>query len=116
MWGFEVWKKKSAERELEYPGLKTMNDKERAEIAADWVEMLRNLVDSGLISSEHASAELKARKIFKRDYANPADGKSPLPDPCAQKPGFPALSAPQHENRKAWEAEKERSGKTAPGS
>ena len=64
LWGWKDWTARSAKLEMHYPSLKTMSEKEEADIAQIYATIVQGLVDSQVISSEGAVKELIERKIF----------------------------------------------------
>ena len=67
LWGWSAWAAKSQNLEFFYPSLKTMSEKEEAEIANIYGTIVRGFVDSGVISNESAVAEMLERKVFKTE-------------------------------------------------
>lgn len=64
LWGWQNWTVRSAKLEMHYPSLKTMSEKEEADIAQIYATIVQGLVDSQVISSEDAVKELVERKVF----------------------------------------------------
>jgi len=64
LWGWQEWTAKSVKLELHYPSLKTLSDKEEADIAQIYGTLLQGLVQSQVITAEAAVKELIERKIF----------------------------------------------------
>lgn len=64
LWGWKDWTARSANLEMHYPSLKTMSEKEEADIAQIYATIVQGLVDSQVVSSEDAVKELVERKVF----------------------------------------------------
>lgn len=64
LWGWQEWTVRSRGLELHYPDLKTMTEREEAEIANIYATIVKGLADSQVISAEDAVNELREREIF----------------------------------------------------
>lgn len=67
LWGWSGWCARSENLELQYPDLKSMTEHEKVEIARTRSELIRALVQEGLIGKADAVNELLAHEIFKTD-------------------------------------------------
>lgn len=66
LWGWNAWVAKSQKLELVYPSLKTMSEKEEAEIANIYATIVKGCFDSGIIAKpDDAIKELIERKVFR---------------------------------------------------
>lgn len=64
LWGWEYWEKQSKNLELHYPSLKTMSEREEAEIAQMYATIVQGLVDGQAIDADSAVKELIERGVF----------------------------------------------------
>ena len=65
LWGWRVWNSKSHNLELRYPSLKVMNEKEEAEIAKTYSDIVMALQAAQMIDAESAISELNERRVFR---------------------------------------------------
>ncbi len=67
LWGYQEWKKKSAELELVYEPLWNLSALEQSQVDNTYAVLLKDMYLDGLITAKGLKAELQSRKIFNSD-------------------------------------------------